>query len=400
MKVKTRDLFYFILYTLLLFPFFRITYFTFRYSSIESIYKILQIIAAIIIIFLILGCKKYSKIINYIFLYLIVLVMSTFLNHGELVTSLFLALRTLILCLIVDYGLKHHTKVFLNSFEFLLTFLVYLNFISIVLFRGGLYATEFGYTENWLLGYKNLHILYILPAILVSFVNSYYSKGKFSFRSYLLLFISTLSLLVVNSSTSLIGIFLIVAYLIFQGIVDWVNFFNIKNYTILYFVLFLSIVVLRVQNLFRFIIVDIFHKDLTLTGRTYIWDYVTNFIQRKKALGYGMENSSVRLNKTSYWRSSHAHDQLLEIIYKTGFVGLVVYLIIMYKTFKELYQYRKYKMAKFISIVVLAYCIMMLTEFYLFDTYMFIFVFCYNIKFLLREEDKNETKDFRSCSSL
>lgn len=389
-KIKTIDMLNFILYIFLLFPFFKITYFVSNFSRAELIYKILQIIATVIILFLVLRKGKYSKIINYILFYLIVFIFSTFLNKGELSGSFFLSLRTIILCLIVDYGLRTNTKVFLSAFEVLLSILVYTNFMSIVIFRNGMYINEIGYTENWILGYKNLHILYILPALLVSFLHSYYSKNRLFLRNYLLLIISFLSLLIVNSSTSLIGVILILFYLLFYKTINKFSLFNIKNYFLIYIVLFMSIVILRIQNLFRFLIVDILHKDLTLTGRTYIWDYVTRFISQKKFFGYGLENSYLRLNKTTYWRSYHAHDQLLEIIYKTGVIGLILYFIVMYKSFKELYHYRNFKIAKFIAIIIFSYCIMMLTEFYLFDTYMFIFVFGYNIKYLLKDGEGNE----------
>ncbi len=389
-KIKTIDMFNFILYIFLLFPFFKITYFVSNFSKAELVYKILQIIATMIILFLVLKKGKYSKIINYILFYLLVFILATFLNKGELSGSFFLSLRTLVLCLIVDYGLRNNTKIFLSAFEVLLSIFVYANFMSIVIFRNGMYTNEIGYTENWILGYKNLHILYILPALLGSFLSSYYSKNRLSFKNYLLLSISFLSLLTVNSSTSLVGVILILFYLLFYNLINKVNLFNIKNYFLIYIVLFMSIVILRIQNLFKFLIVDILHKDLTLTGRTYIWDYVIRLIKQKKFLGYGLENSSLRLNKTTYWRSYHAHDQLLEIIYKTGIIGLILYFIIMYKSFKELYQYRDFKIAKFMAIIIFSYCIMMLTEFYLFDTYIFIFVFAYNIKYLLKGGEKNE----------
>lgn len=43
----------------------------------------------------------------------------------------------------------------------------------------------------------------------------------------------------------------------------------------------------------------------------------------KKFLGYGVENSLMRLNKTNMFQSYHAHNQILEIIYKSGLIGLI-----------------------------------------------------------------------------
>jgi O-antigen ligase len=79
------------------------------------------------------------------------------------------------------------------------------------------------------------------------------------------------------------------------------------------------------------------------------------------------------------------HNSLLDLLYKTGIIGFVSYIIIIYKSLKELYKYRDYKIAKFISIVLFTYFIMMLTEAYPYDFIIFIFVFCYNVKFLIKE---------------
>lgn len=251
-----------------------------------------------------------------------------------------------------------------------------------------------GYTENWLLGYRNLHILYILPAITISFINSYFKKDKLSLRNYILIVASFMSLYITKSSTSMIGIFLVIVFIILSNIIKTDNkmykILNIKSYFITYIVLFFSIVIFRIQNLFKFLIVDILEKDLTLTGRTYIWDYVIEFIKDKKLLGYGLEDSMVRLRKTNYWVSTHAHDQLLEITYKTGIIGLLIYIFIMIKSFKEIYKYRNNVVGKFISVIMLSYLIMMLTEFYSLDMCMYLFVLCFNIKYLVKEY-KNES---------
>ncbi len=390
LKIKKNDIIKFFMYFILIFPFFRITFLTVTFPTIEKFYKILQIIDCAIIILLIIKGFRYSKIINYIVIYFFVLVFSTLLNSADISGSIFLSIKTIVLCFIIDYGIKKDTKVFLNSFEFFLSILVYLNFLTIIIFKNGMYVNEVaGYTENWLLGYRNLHILYILPAIMISFINSYFCKEKLSFRNYILLIVSFISLYITRSSTSLIGIFFIITFIILNKIIkkskNLTKILNIRTYFITYIVLFFSVVIFRIQNLFKFLIVDILKKDLTFTGRTYIWDYVIEFIKEKKVFGYGIEDSMLRLRKTNYWLSTHAHDQILEIIYKTGFVGILVYIILMIKSFKEIYKYKNNIIAKFISIVIFSYLIMMLTEFYSLDMCMFLFVICFNIKYLVKD---------------
>ena len=377
----------FIIYIFLLIPFFRITYLVVMYPQTELVYKIWQIISILIIFVILMKYGKYSKFLNYFIVYFILLMLSTVLNNADVPGCIFLAIRTIGLCMIVDYGIKRDAKVFLNAFEFFLSVLVYINLFSVIIFKDGMYVNiTVGYTENWILGYRNLHILYILPAILASFINSYYKEGKLTIRNYILLIASYLSIYLVKSGTSLIGMTIIVGLLILNNIFKKIKLLNIKNYFLAYIILFLAIVIFRIQNLFEYIIVDVLNRDLTLTGRIYIWDYVIEFIKERPILGYGVEDSILRLNKTSFMVSTHAHDQILEIIYKSG-----IYFIILIKSIIELYKYKESKIAQILSIVMFAYLFMMLTEFFSLDLIMFLFVFCLDIKFFAKEGENNET---------
>lgn len=382
----------FIIYIFLLIPFFRITYLVVMYPQTELVYKIWQIISILIIFIILMKYGKYSKFLNYFIVYFILLMLSTVLNNADIPGCIFLAIRTIGLCMIVDYGIKKDAKVFLSAFEFFLSVLVYINLISVIIFKDGMYVNStVGYTENWILGYRNLHILYILPAILVSFINSYYKEGKLTIRNYILLIASYLSIYLVKSGTSLIGMTIIVGLLILNNIFKKIKLLNIKNYFLVYIISFLAVVIFRIQNLFEYIIVDVLNRDLTLTGRIYIWDYVIEFIKERPILGYGVEDSILRLNKTSFMVSTHAHDQILEIIYKSGIVGSSIYFIILIKSIIELYKYKESKIAQILSIVMFAYLFMMLTEFFSLDLIMFLFVFCLDIKFFAKEGENNET---------
>ena len=53
-------------------------------------------------------------------------------------------------------------------------------------------------------------------------------------------------------------------------------------------VIFVSIVFLRLQEVFSYLIVNILGKDLTFTGRTVIWDYYINEIKNSWVIGYGV----------------------------------------------------------------------------------------------------------------
>lgn len=386
-SIKKVDIKNFVLFFLLLLPFFESEFITINLPKFNLLFNILKLISFLIILILIIINKKISKIIIAIAIYLLILIISTVQNNADISQCINRIFNIITVCLIIDYGLKKETNVFLVSFETLLSLLIYINLLTIIFNPMGMYCDKLGNCLNWFLGYKNSHILFILPSILVSFTNSYYKKNHLTINNYILLVVSILTLILNKSSTSLVGIFIIIILIIFTKNLKLTKVFNIRNYFISYIILFFSIIVFRIQNLFSFIIVDILHKDITFTGRTYIWDYVFKFINKKKMLGYGIENNILRLNKTLVHQSYHAHDQLLEIIYKTGIVGLLSYFYLILISIKELYKYKKNKVSNFISIVMCAYFIMMLTEAYSFEYTMFLFVFCYNVKYLVRKED-------------
>ena len=79
------------------------------------------------------------------------------------------------------------------------------------------------------------------------------------------------------------------------------------------------------QNLFAFLIEDILHKNLTLTGRTVIWDRTLELIGEKPILGHGVpfyEDRKLQYAIETKWINKaaglHAHDRFLETLYRGG----------------------------------------------------------------------------------
>ena len=316
-------------------------------------------------------------------IFLIILNFSTFINDANMFDSLYLSFKVITLCLIVEYGLKYHKRVFLKAISCYLMFLVYTNFITVLLYPKGMYIDNIGYYQNWLLGYKNIHILFILPAILFSFLHSYIYYGTLRKHNYLFLIVSIISVILANSSTSLVGLGIVLIFVLFKNLFNKTLILNIKNYVLVTGVAFFGIIIFRVQEYFQYFIENILHRSVNFTNRTYIWDYVMDFISVKPWLGYGVEDSVIRYNKTILYQSFHAHNQILEIIYKTGFIGLIVFGIIVFDSIKKLYMNKDQIIVKFISIILFAYLFMMLTEVYSFEYFMFLFVICSNVSSLI-----------------
>ncbi len=380
LNIKKSNLKKFLLYFVLLFPFFKIPYLDYNFAFMDKIYDFWLITSSLIILFIIFRKGKYSKIINYILILIGILFISSVINGTDLSVCFNNSITILVLCLIVDYGLKYDTKLFLKSFGFLLSTFIYINFISILFNPNGMYINENGFKMNWFLGYKNTHILFILPAILINFLYSYMKKQKFNFSNYLLLVVSILSTFIVDNSTGIVGLFILTLFLLFKKIFNYEKIFNIINYFILSAILFFSIIVFRVQNYFSYFIVNVLHKNITFTGRVYIWDKAIDFIKNKPLIGYG--NISFKYSDVVL----STHNTILGIMHKIGIIGIISFFSIVFVSIKQLWINRNNYLCKFVSIIFLAYFIMMLTEAYSLEYYMYIFVIAYDIKFMLKKE--------------
>lgn len=378
--------FYSILYFLLLFPFFKSPYITNNYEFINDIYNVLQILCTFIIIFLIFKEKKTSKIIILIGIFEAIIIFSTIILDGNLKNSIFDAIQTISLCTIMDYGLKKHTNSTLKGLLVLFEILITINLITIFMFPKGMYINPINnFTENWFLGFDNMHIIYIIIGLTISVIYSLIVYKKLGIRAYYLLIVSLITVLIRWTGTGLVGISLLLIYLLFKGAINKLKIFNIKNYTLISIILFLSIILFRIQNYFSYIIVNVLKKDLTFSRRTYIWDRAIIFIKEHPLLGNGYMDGYLRQFKYKIWGAVHAHNEILEILYLGGFVLLFVFIMIILSTIKKLYKNRKNKISKFISWILFVCFIMMLTEVYSFDKIFLLIIIAYNIDILIKE---------------
>lgn len=378
----------YIFYLFLILPYFKPTCFTVISPLINNIFNIFQIFNFFIILLLVIKNKKISKLNMFIILFLMIHIISTLLNNGNIHDTLVMDIKILSLSLLIDLELRENPKDFLTSFEFLLYTLVVLNMITVFLYPNGMYISPVsGYQRNWFLGFKNIHILYILPTLLISIINSYINKNKISIRTWILLLISIISLIKVWSATGIVAIILVTIIMLFINIIKKIKI-NFKSFIIGYIILFFSVIVFRLQNMFRYLIINILEKDLTFTGRTYIWDYVLEFIKEKPILGYGKEYSVIRYAKGYNYHSYHAHNIFLEIIYQTGFCGLIVMSIIISLIIKKLKEFSTELITKSIFMFLIIYFVIMLMEAYDFENFFFLFPIAYNIEHIIKCKQK------------
>lgn len=387
--VSKKNLIIFILYTIFLFPFFGPRGTIIINQNITKIlFTYLPIILSSFLFINLIKTHKLSQIIFFIILFFAYIVIITFIKKGDIYNILLTSIKSIGLCLLIDYGIKNNIKLFIKSIYILLLILIFINFLTLILFPKGMYVSDTNYAGNWFLGYRNVHILFMFPTIIFSKINGYLDNRKSNLSNCILTLFCLLSLLLAGSSTSLLGVFCIFIYLIFENKFI-VKKINIKSLNYIFIILYISIVILRMQDVFKYLIVNVLNRNLTFTNRIYIWDQVINYIKINPILGYGVEYRNLRLLKTNPI-SYHAHNQILEIIYQSGFVGFAIFTLITIKSLKKLKVNSGDSLSKFLAFSMFIFFVMTITEAYSYDCFLYLFVLCSNISLIIKEKNLNE----------
>ena len=170
-----------------------------------------------------------------------------------------------------------------------------------------------------------------------------------------------------------------------------IKLFNFKTIIFIYLAFFFLIIVFRMQNIFAIIIENVLNRDLNFTNRIYIWDTALKYIKDSIYFGYGFESSAIRIIKFNYMQAVTCHNQLLDLLYQCGFVGVSIISCTLVELNKGIKRITNLKLKTLSLVVLLTYFIMMLSEYYSFNNYIFIFTIILNLSiFNEKVGDKNE----------
>ncbi|MBQ9314999.1 MAG: O-antigen ligase family protein [Clostridia bacterium] len=364
-------------------------------GKLNSIYMAFQTLTCIITIILYITRKKFSKITFFIVLYYVYQIAITLFKHGDLRSILVSSFELVCICIFSEIFYKKRGVEYISILSLVLELYVFINFLTLILYPDGLYKTvSTDNPNNWFLGYKNQLINFILPALCFSMINLYYNRSQSKkhrlFRAILVYSVAIITSIILWSAGTLIIIFMMAIFFMFHKLIN-VKVFNFRNYVIVNCVLTFSVVILRVQNVFSFIIVDILGKDITFTGRTFIWDKALKYIIANPIFGNGVEYYSyryIKMSMNSTWLTGyaalHSHCRFLEVMYRGGIVLLGIYVVILIMTVKSLMNCKETMFSKILSISLFAYMTGMMTEMYEYSPSFFVMILmsCCGVGFL------------------
>ncbi len=361
------------------------------HTKIRIIFDIGLYITEIVIWFLLIFSRNNSlKNIIPFFIYCGVIIFSTFVNEGNMMECIKQLVPLLTACVLFQLWCEKSPVTLMKS-RFIFEVVTYINLMTIIVFPRGLY-TGADYSSNWFLGFNNIHIRTILPGLALSYMYTYYKNNRIDIRTICFSIATVLTVLLVQSSTSEVGV---IIFLMLFFIFKKFNYKKVlKNFNLYVFcaiILILNILILMQSkiNFIAYFVEHILHKDMTFTGRDFIWNNAIDCIQQKILLGYGFLTENEFIQLLRYKLASHPHNLLLYIMMMGGFVLLIVfgYIII-----KSAYKLSKCKsdLSYIVLSVICAFLFMGIAE-SLVGTKMFLPMFVLAININKFEERKETT---------
>lgn len=301
-------------------------YFKFFNSSI--IYNLLSMSLYLTsAMFLLSGVsKKIYRDHKPIMLLLVYVFVSIFWSYDRLVTlkaTVFLFLSS-----ILFLGLLYKSNIEKNADNLKYYFLIVVVFSSIFYFIGfGQMGEPYPGVLNGIFPHKNLLGRVSAIGVIFFLCRCFFCRKKQDIFYLALCF----TFLLLSESRGAVGLLAI-------SFVSFALIYSLYNGSLLKKTLTITIVVFVIASISYVLsnaemILELLGKDVTLTGRTYLWQLALEYLSNNYLFGYGFDTfwtSVIDYNKLTsfeiFWDAPHAHNGYLDLLLDVGLVGLLIYL--------------------------------------------------------------------------
>lgn len=357
-KISRNNLFERLMILFFFFPYLKPRLFQYK-PMINSIFTALMYFNILVIVVWIIKEKRLPNKFSIVMILLYILkIISAFANNVSVSTAVSELLLFVPLLLLCDFFLQKNALLFMETICQYMFFLITANFLYVLIVGDSGYRDATGNIVYLWQTKNHMASLYVVACALLIIV-TYAKHQHFTLRSMALIAYVVFNMIYLKSSTGLLGI--IVAVLLFLYSV-WKPDSKLVRYDLLLIIglaMNVAVVVFRIQDAFSWLIVDILHKDLSFTNRTYIWDLAFKFIKQKPLLGWG-EGGKIYVS----FISKHlliAHNQFLEFAIVAG-ISACILIVVSFITLRKSLNGNDTIYSKLIIAALFAYLIMMITE--------------------------------------
>ena len=306
--------------------------------------------------------QKIDKLGFWLILYGSLIGYSTIIHHsGAPFTIVSVGFDILMIWGLYKIYLPAYGEYILRSIVIAMCACIYLNLLLLIVYPGGLWTTSGGQSYYLLGGNYNQMGRTIIPAIAITgFYRLRYDLMRTNFIA--LIVCSALTLLIVGSKTSLIGIILLVAFYFIKSykLRKWI----LISFFIGYFIFQILVVFIQAdlsQNEYMvYFIEQVLQKDLTFTNRNVVWLNSLQLISDSPIIGYGYQSDAWYMDQLHV---TTAHNLILGQLITGGIVGLSLFVIIIIVAVKQYLRYA-FPTMQFLFFGLCTFFFMMIMEVY------------------------------------
>lgn len=371
---------------------FSLTYNFAAISRVMSLLRVVGIAYALLLFLLAVRFKRADKNMLFFLAFEAMLILSTLINGGSIGASTSEAIKFIAIFTICYTRMLTGDELIFKWLSAILWLMVFVNFVTLLLYPGGMYITyNTGWSSNmcWFLGDKNGIINYLIPSVLLSALNYMNSdrKRKKRFTFLFQIVISIYTVIAIQSSTTIVVFAVFLLGIIFPDMLKMHKVFNARNYMFAVIGVLCVVVFFNFIHLFDFLIVDILHKEATLTNRTLIWGRALLAIKENFLFGVGYQDTmAVR----SILLQVNTHNHYLWILFRTGIIGMVFFVLNTLNATKELMKYKNDARCQLIAWTFFCFFIEWMFEVCTNYTLPFMFAMCFSIDAITKKWRKNE----------
>ena len=300
------------------------------------------------------------SLILMILLYVFYLLFITFLKGGNVQRVFMVGYPIIGTVLFIHNNIRKYYYELIKGISWLFIFFAVINFIDMVFVKRVLSS---GLT-NFMVGGRNQLAIFLAIAFCFYFAPKLKEHRRIKFQIIDIVFIALIfsTAVLAGSVTCIITMGLFFVLFVIYEVYNNKSVLNIKLITVGYTAAWFLIIVLRMQYLFSDVITNIFHKDLTFSHRTIIWDQALETIRENPVFGHGMADSvNVFLVNHDYsgknndvWTSISAHNEILQLLYYGGVILILIFFLIYFVALNKRGNRNKVFYLFFIGIIAIA----------------------------------------------
>lgn len=330
--------------------------------QIHQILKIMKYIAILGGVPMIFKIGKPSKMLLSIYIFNFLIFISCLYNNNLSDGYFNTLLKITLVSIVAEYYMVAQNPMdFIQVFFFFLLFSIIVNLCTIIVYPEGMYIDERGWGYNYYLGFKNLHIYFFLPCMLILSVLQYYKYKKIKIIAYLLLAVLVVSCILNHSTTSLIVVMVLSILFLFIGKIKLPKYYNL-------FVVFFMFLILSVILISKGILGDLVQYSEAIadkadkTGdsfasRILIWIDAIKAIKEHPIFGNG--NFCVSLGENDYYQM---HNQYIDIVTQGGIVLSIIFILQIILLSKEMRKLHGIWLYNIFLIIFTAYFVEFMAE--------------------------------------